>query len=189
MSEQSNDLSRRDLFRGAGVTLSAGVMQHVHHEVEQEKARGPYQPKFLKAHEYRALEVLTDLIVPGARAAGGPEFVDFLSSRSPEFASIFTGGLAWLDAEMKRRYQAPFAEATATQQTAMLDLISDRGNDSPALGPGIRFFDWARRLSLDAYYTSKAGMEELGFMGNSAMAEFHVPAEAIAYALKRSGLG
>ena len=32
-------------------------------------------------------------------------------------------------------------------------------------------------------------MDDLGYMGNSAMSTFSVPEEAIQYALKRSGLG
>jgi hypothetical protein len=39
---------------------------------------------------------------------------------------------------------------------------------------------------LDAYYTSPIGIKELGYMGNTAVSEFHVPEEALQYALKRS---
>ena len=70
----------------------------------------------------------------------------------------------------------------------MLDLIAYRKNDSPELGPGIHFFNWVRNMTVDAFYTSKVGMDDLGFMGNGAMAEFSVPVEAIEYAVKRSGL-
>jgi hypothetical protein len=89
---------------------------------------------------------------------------------------------------MTKRYGASFLAARPEQQTAMLDLIAYRKNNSPELGPGIQFFVWARNMTVDAFYTSKAGMDDLGYMGNSAMSEFHVPAEAIDYAVKRSGL-
>ena len=124
----------------------------------------------------------------GALAAGAPEFIDFLSSQSKELAVIYTGGLAWLDHEMMKRYSASFVAATPDQQTAMLDLIAYRKNDSPELGPGIRFFTWVRNMVVDAFYTSKVGMDDLGFMGNGAMSEFSVPVAAIEYAVKRSGL-
>ena len=68
----------------------------------------------------------------------------------------------------------------------MLDVIAFRENDSPELGPGIQFFDWARRLVVDAYYTSPVGIKEVGYIGNSAMATFSVPQAAVDYALKRS---
>jgi gluconate 2-dehydrogenase gamma chain len=71
----------------------------------------------------------------------------------------------------------------------MLDLIAFRKNNSEELAPGILFFTWVRNMTVDAFYTSKAGMDDIGYMGNTASSEFHVPAEAIAYAVKRSGLG
>jgi hypothetical protein len=90
---------------------------------------------------------------------------------------------------MNKTYSANFIAAAPDQQTAMLDLIAYRKNNSPELGPGIVFFNWVRNMTVDAFYTSKAGMDDLGYMGNGAMSEFRVPAEAIGYALKRSGLG
>ena len=59
----------------------------------------------------------------------------------------------------------------------------------PNLAPGIRFFDWARRMAVDAYYTSPAGVKELGYLGNRGMTDFKVPQEAVDQAMKRSGLG
>ena len=182
-----SDISRRELL----ITLST-----VHAAVAAQKkaAHGVYQSKRFTTAEYATLRKLCDLIIPadehspGALDAGAPEFIDFLASRSDELARIYTGGLAWLDHEMKGRYSARFVEATPEQQAAMLDLIAFTKNDSPALGPGIRFFAWLRNMTADAYYTSKAGMDDLGYMGNGAMSQFSVPAEAIEYALKRSGL-
>ena len=68
----------------------------------------------------------------------------------------------------------------------MLDLIAFRNPDSSELAAGIRFFAWARRMVVDAYYTSAIGIKDLGYMGNTAVAQFSVPQEAIDYALKRS---
>ena len=180
---------------GAGV-VSAQDAQHVHHAVAADLASGNYQPKAFTPHEYATLRRLAELIVPpdehskGALDAGAPEFIDLLCSNNDELSAIFTGGMGWLDEQMSKRYQAAFLDAHPEQQTAMLDLIAYRKNaaEHPELGPGIRFFDWARNLVVDAYYTSKIGMDDIGFMGNGAMAQFSVPDEAIQYALKRSGL-
>jgi len=205
MSDKIQDVSRRDLLRNLGtITLttfgvsvvSAEAAQHVHNAVNDVKktASGPYKPKGFTASEYKTLQKLCDMIVPadersqGALAAGAPEFIDFLSSQSTELAEIYTGGFAWLDHEMKKRYEATFVASAPEQQTAMLDLIAYRKNDSPELGPGIQFFTWVRNMTVDAFYTSKIGMDDLGFMGNGAMSEFSVPVAAIEYAVKRSGL-
>jgi len=199
------EISRRDLLRTIGISLSltatgadlitAEAAQHVHHMVRQAKtAKGPYQPKLLTAHEYDTLRKLLDLILPadersqGAVHAGAPEFIDFLCSANDDLAAVYTGGLAWLDREMTSRYKSTFVAAQPDQQTALLDLIAYRKNESPELNPGITFFAWARNMTADAFYTSKIGMDDLGFMGNGAVSSFSVPVEAVQYAVKRSGL-
>jgi hypothetical protein len=109
-----------------------------------------------------------------------------LASQNPQLLAIYTGGIAWLDFTMQRRYSSDFVSAKPDQQTAVLDLIAYRKNESPELGPGIAFFEWARRMVVDAYYTSPIGIKEVGYMGNTAVSKFEVPQEAVDYALKRS---
>ncbi|MDP8982877.1 MAG: gluconate 2-dehydrogenase subunit 3 family protein [Acidobacteriota bacterium] len=192
-----SDVSRRDLLRGIALSAALGALpleaaQHVHELALQEKAAGPYKPKLFNPHEYATLRRLADLIVPaddvspGALAAGAPEFIDLLSSQGPELATIYTGGIAWLDREMLRRYGTDFVGAKPEQQTAMLDLIAYRKNESPELGPGIRFFSWVRKMVVDAFYTSAVGIKDLGYTGNTAVSKFEIPQAAIDYALKRS---
>ena len=198
MSDPIGDLSRRDALRHLGIGVTASVSleaaQHVHETVAQVKAtaKGEYVPKYFTAHEYQTLRRLADLIVPadqnstGALDAGAPEFIDYLSSQNKDMADIYTGGIAWLDMEMKRRYGAAFVDAKPAEQTALLDLIAYRRNLTPELAPGIHFFAWTRNMVVDAFYTSPVGVKDLGYMGNQAVSEFSVPAEALAYALKRS---
>jgi hypothetical protein len=148
-----------------------------------------FVPKTLTRHEYATLDALAEWIVPGAHANGSAQFIDYLCGATDEFKVIFTGGLAWMDAAMRKRADGvDFLHASKDQQKALLDLIAFRENHTDELGPGIRFFDWARRLVVDAYYTSAQGIKEVGFIGNSGMAEFHVPQEAVDYVMKRSGL-
>ncbi len=191
----SDGLSRRDLFRGAAalIAIEPALAQHVHQAVEAEKqASGAYTPKLFTAHEYRTLVRLADLIIPpdqetiGGAAAGAPEFIDLLCSRNQDLALIYSGGLAWLDHESERRFGSVFADATPDRQSALLDLIAFRKNDTPEFRPGIRFFAWARKMVVDAFFTSKAGIEYLGYRGNGALAKFEVPAGVLEYALKRS---
>jgi gluconate 2-dehydrogenase gamma chain len=193
-----SELTRRDLLQKIALSIAAGPLsleaaQHVHGLAAQEKAaHGVYKPKGLNAHEYKTLAVLADYIVPAeggsgsATDAGAPEWIDLMASENPELLAIYTGGIAWLDHAMQLRNAPNFVDATAAQQTAMLDLIAYRKNESPELGPGIKFFDWARKMVVDAYYTSPIGIKDIGYMGNTALAKFEVPQQAIDYALKRS---
>ncbi len=187
----SENPTRRDLliaFTATGL-LTPALAQHVHQSITEAKSLDPgagYQPKYLNAHEYQTMRVLAEKITPGATEAGAAEFIDFLSSRNDSMAQIYTGGLAWMDDEAKRRYGSDWLSAKPADQTALLDLIAYRKNDAPELRAGIRFFAWARNMVLDAYYTSPVGMKEIGFMGNQVLSSFSVPDEALQYALKRS---
>jgi hypothetical protein len=183
------DFSRRDILVqiGAGIGMAAASESAL--SAQQASAAAVYAPKALTAHEYTTMEGLSEWIIPGARAAGATKFIDFLCDATDEMKIIFTGGLGWLDDAMRRRNDGKdFISASTDQQKAMLDLIAFRetARDSPELGPGIQFFSWARRLVVDAYYTSPAGIKEVGYIGNTAMAKFSVPQEAVDYALKRS---
>ncbi|MEP7366837.1 MAG: gluconate 2-dehydrogenase subunit 3 family protein [Acidobacteriota bacterium] len=193
-SAESTGASRRSMLRSFAVAALAGALSEeasaqVHQHVAEEKkavAGGVYKPKLFNAHEFETLAVLSDIIIPGARKAGAVEFIDLLASNNGEFAYPFTGGLLWLDDEFDRRFKTSFLKATGAQRTEVLELIAYRKNMSPALGPGIEFFDFARRMSSDAYFTSREGTAEIGFMGNKAIAEFKVPQEVIDFVNKRS---
>jgi gluconate 2-dehydrogenase subunit 3-like protein len=154
--------------------------------------RGAYQPKALTAHEYTTLQRLTDMIIPaddrsaGALEAGAADYIDFLCGACQELKEIYTGGIAWLDSAMRHHHSTDFVGAPAELQAAVLDRIAYRKNASPELNPGVAFFAWVRNMTVDAYYTTPIGVKEIGFMGNGAASEFHVPKEAVEYALKRS---
>ncbi len=193
-----SELSRRDLLQSIALSVTLGGLspaaaQHVHSLAAEEKtSTGVYKAKALNPHEYHTLEKLADLIVPaddkspGAVASGACEFIDLLASQNPRLLEIYTGGIAWLDQAMMRRYSTDFVSAKPNQQIALLDLIAYRKNESSELGPGILFFDWARRMVVDAYYTSPAGIKAIGYMGNTSVSKFEFLQEAIDYAVKRS---
>jgi len=203
MSE-ADQVSRRELLRGLGIsaalaTSGAGLVtleaaQHAHNAVAENKraAKGEYKPKCFTAHEFQTLLRLSDLIIPaddhspGALEAGAAEWIDYMASNSTELAQIFTGGFGWLDHYMQRLHGANFIGAKPADQIAVLDVIAFRKNETPENAEGVRFFGWVRNLVTDAYYTSPIGVKDLGYMGNTAVSEFHVPDEALQYALKRS---
>jgi len=163
MSE--NQVSRRELLRNIGISaalatpgaglVSAQVAQHVHEAVAQEKGaapKGEYQPKCFTAHEFKTLQRLSDLIIPaddhspGALEAHAAEWIDYMASNSPELAEIFTGGFGWLDHHTQQHHAVDFVDAKPDEQTAVLDVIAFKKNETPENAPGIRFFTWARTL-------------------------------------------
>jgi hypothetical protein len=197
-----SDISRRDVLRRLALALTAaGTLdrvsaQEVHHlalEAQAATGGGPYTPKTFSAHEYRTLERLTDLIIPvengkpGALAAGAAAWIDLISSENEQLKGIYRNGFTWLDRAMKPD-AADFVSATPAQQTTLLDAVAYRRNASPELTPGIDFFTWVRRMTVDAFYTSEIGIKDIDYRGNSPQASYPAPTEAIAYALKKSGL-
>ena len=197
-----SEVSRRDALRRLGLALmAAGALdrpaaQEVHHLAADARAAsgGSYAPKAFGPHEYRTLERLTDRIIPvengnpGAVAAGAAQWIDTIASENDQLTKIYKDGLAWIDGAMTKRGAADFVSAAPDQQTALLDLIAYRRNQTPGLAPGIEFFSWVRRMTVDAFYTSEVGIKDIDYRGNAPAATYTVPAESIAYALKRSGL-
>jgi len=185
-------ISRRDVLRNFAVGAAGGSMLRVipaeaaalaHKMILDEKNSSPnakYAPKFFSPHQYRMLLALCDAVIPrdevsgGAVEAGAPEFIDLLTSENEEFQLTFGGGLMWLDSFCTDRYEHPFLECTAAQQKEVLDLIAFRKNakEDASLSQGVAFFAKLRNLTCDGFYTSKIGIEDLKYIGNTALAGF-----------------
>jgi hypothetical protein len=82
------------------------------------------------------------------------------------------GGLAWIDRECLDRHDKPFLACTAAQQTALLDDIAWPQRDVPALTHGINFFSSFRDLTSSGFWTTKMGIDDLQYLGNTGVAEW-----------------
>jgi hypothetical protein len=185
-------ITRRDILRTLGVgAVSGSVLQVIpaaaaefaHQMVMNEKASAPggkYAPKYFSARQYETLTFLCDAIIPkddvsgGAVEAGAPEFIDLLTSENEAYAARLGGGIMWLDNLCADRYGNAFLECTPGQQKEILDSIAYRKNalQDPALSPGIAFFAFLRKMTCDGFYTSKIGIADLQYLGNTAISEF-----------------
>jgi gluconate 2-dehydrogenase gamma chain len=183
-------ISRRDVLRNLAVGAVGGSVLQVipakaaelaHQMIRSEKAgSGTYSPKFFPAHQYQTLVLLCDMIIPkdelsgGAVEAGAPEFIDLLSSENEHYQAILGGGLMWLDSFCADRYQHTFLECTVEQRKEVLDLIAFRQNakNNATLSQGVAFFAKLRLMTCDGFYTSKIGIEDLKYIGNTALAQF-----------------
>jgi len=197
MSETRREILKNIAMAVTMAGIPADAAQHVHNEVAAARAaspKGKYVPKICTAHELATLRRLSDLIIPAdevsgsAADAGAPEFIDLIAANNEEIATEILGGVGWLDAATAKKTGKPFIDSSVADQTAMLDLIAYRKNSTPELEPGIVFFDWMRRLTADAFYTSPIGVKDIGYLGNKGMTTFQVPVAAIEYAVKKSGL-
>jgi gluconate 2-dehydrogenase gamma chain len=185
-------VSRRDILKTLSVGAATGSVlqvipaqaaEYVHHMISTEKATsttGVYTPKFFPAQQYKTVQSLCESIFPadadcaGAVEAGAPEYIDLLTSENPHYQLVLGGGIMWLDSTCNGRYGKTYLECSKEQQTEMLDKISYRKTmeEDPALSQGVEFFSFLRNLAADGFFTSKIGIQYLGYIGNGFLAEF-----------------
>jgi gluconate 2-dehydrogenase gamma chain len=185
-------ISRRDILKSLAVSAAATSVLRVipahaaemaHQMIAAEKAAAPaktYAPKFFSAHDYKTLQALCQTIIPadadsgGAIEAGAPEFIDLLTSENKDYQITLGGGLMWLDSTCSDRYGKVYLECTPEQQKEILDKIAYRKNaiaDS-SLDQGVAFFSFLRNMTADGFFTSKVGIQYLGYIGNTFLKEF-----------------
>ena len=135
---------------------------------------------FFPAKQYETLVSLCDTIIPkdeksgGAVEAGAPEFIDLITSENVEYQTQFGGGLMWLDNHCIDEFGKVYMECAPEQRKTTLDLIAYRKNGKarPELQQGIAFFAALRDMTCDGFYTSKIGIADLQYIGNTSRTEF-----------------
>jgi hypothetical protein len=76
------------------------------------------------------------------------------------------GGLAWLDTECRRRFDKAFLECADAQRRQVLDDIAFPKQAKPELLHGARFFTAMRDLVATGFWSSRMGIDDLGYKGN-----------------------
>ncbi|GAB3246072.1 gluconate 2-dehydrogenase subunit 3 family protein [Larkinella harenae] len=130
--------------------------------------------RFFTPAELQTVTLLSDIIVPtdaksgSASQAGVPAFIEFMMRDQPRNQTPMRGGLRWLDRKCVSRYGNPFAKCARDQQIDMVEQIAYPGKKvSPDMTQGVAFFTMMRNLVLGGFYTSKMGIEDLGYVGNT----------------------
>ncbi|MGB3078998.1 MAG: gluconate 2-dehydrogenase subunit 3 family protein, partial [Saprospiraceae bacterium] len=155
---------------------------------EKEKAHDAevYASKFLTAHELGTIAVLCDLILPATATAGSatdagvPEFVDFIVKDITSHQLPIRGGLMWLDHQSRLRFDSVFMMGSMDNQKKLLDEIAYPDDVAPELAQGAEFFSRMRNLVLTGYYTTRMGIDDLGYQGNVANVWDGVPDDVLA---------
>lgn len=157
----------------SAATPAALRAQEHQHEMGMVQIVGPYKPRVLSPAEMKWLEPLVDAIIPrtatpGASDAGVPASIDRRLASDAALAAQLREGMAALDAECAKRYQANFAALETARATELLTALEA----APATELGA-FFKTVKDLTIDGYYSSQEGLAgELGWHGNTYLAEF-----------------
>lgn len=191
-------LNRRQALQVLGVVPAAAGLAwteaeaqqaHQHAQVARSQAAATntaYEPKFLTAHELATITVLANMIIPkdersgNASDAGVPEFIDFMMVDQPQRQLLVRGGIKWLDSECRRQFGDEFVDCTAAQQTSICDALAYPEKARPEHSHGARFFSAVRDLTATGFFTSKMGIEDLGYKGNTFVPKWEgAPQEAL----------
>ena len=134
---------------------------------------GGFVPEFFTPQEWAIVRVLSDAIIPaderfgGALEAGVPEFMDFTMIDRESSQGWMRDGLRWIDEESVRRFNAGFAIITERERAQLLDAIAWPGRAAPDMEQGVQFFNRFRDLTATGYFSSRLGVEYLGYIGNA----------------------
>jgi gluconate 2-dehydrogenase gamma chain len=144
-----------------------------------------YSQTFFDAHEKATIIALADIIIPkddhsgSASEAGVPYFIAFIVKDEPQHQLPMRGGLRWLDMECLNRFDKDFVGCTPQQQVAVVSDIAYPAIAKPDCQPGVSFFNKMRDLTAIGFFTSKMGIADLGYKGNTPGKWEGVPPEVL----------
>ena len=191
----SRQLTRREMVQrliagaGAGVAWPLVAASHpiyahlangVIFEQTEKLAAADWKPLFLNAQQEEALAVLAEAIVPGSKKAQADRVIDLLLSvDTAEHQKSFVDSLAAFETESQKRFGRRFPALNAGEQNALLTDASTLPAKESATGgdrkedPGLRgHFENLKGWIGGAYYSSEAGMRELGWTEDRVFDKF-----------------
>ncbi len=180
------DVSRRQALAALGSAAGlAGAfacapadVDRAAREAARAKAAGGFTPRFFTADELATATLLADLILPrdersgSASEAGVPEFLDFVLAEEMTDPVRIRGGLGWLDRECRDRFGKRFLDCEVPERAALLDDIAWPARARPEHSQGVAFFSAFRDLVAGGFWSSKVGVEDLGYQGNVVVTEW-----------------
>lgn len=146
------------------------------------------EPGFFTAAEMALVGVLADMVIPAdersgsATDAGVPAFIDFMMTDTADrgLPLRVRGGLAWIDAESRRRFRHDFVSASVSEREQILEDIAWPQRARPEMSHGVAFFNTFRDLVASGFWSSEMGVRDLQYMGNTAVGRWEgCPPEAL----------
>lgn len=178
-------MNRRDLLRRTLVGAMTGLTGTpslkardfpANYDASKDLERADWKPAFMDEHQNNTLIALSDLIIPatdtpGAKDALVNRFLDLLMTvETQETQRAFVAALGYIDGACMERYKAAFIYVPREQQAEFLNLLayphseSTWGEETEAF-PGHTHFQKLKEWITGAYYSSPAGLKEIGWNG------------------------
>jgi gluconate 2-dehydrogenase gamma chain len=182
-------ISRRDVLAAAIIAPLAFIpfadadaefaAHHAMAAMQGQAAGVAYVPKYFHADEWKQVRVMVDLIIPkdehsgSATDAGVPEFMDFICVEYPNYQTWVRDALRWFDALAYDTYHKNFVNCSDAERRAMLDQVAWPAKAAPEMRAGVQFFNQLRDFTASGFYSSQMGVKDIGYIGNTAVAEWH----------------
>ena len=150
-----------------------------------------FSPEQFRMVEHLAEMIIPANDTPGAKQAGVAEFIDFMVANKvrvadrdayqslgrgridprdnirigDEVQEQFVLGLSWLNARSKSECGHEFMDGSADQQNGLLQELAYTAKYKPGTEIGREFFQLMRDYTVIGYYTTKIGLQSLGYPG------------------------
>ena len=149
-------------------------------KADAKAAAANWTPEFLNSHQSQTLVLLSERIVPGSSRAQVNRIIDLLLTvDTVENRRKFTDSLSAIDVESRKRFGHLFKSLSADQQDEILTSLAG-GKPSVDQGSGRSIkkrlqqpavtlrdhFENVKAWIVGTYYSSEAGMRELGWTGD-----------------------
>jgi len=179
--EACKNSDKKAIASSVDVSLDADRMQEEKDYLKKLNAG----EKFFTEHEMTTITVLGDIIMPKDAVSGSasdakvPEFIEFIVKDMPRHQVPMRGGLRWLDLQCLNRYNKTFVDASSSHQIEMVTEIAYPQKAKPEMQQGVSFFNRMRDLTASGFFTTKMGIEDLGYVGNTVNKWTGVPADVL----------
>ncbi len=188
-----SEMNRREMLASIAAGAAAlsipregleAAAAHAHDAVEAEAVaerqgrQQAYVPKNFTDDEYRLVQLLVDYVIPrdarsgSATQAGVPQFMDFILGEYPGNRTWMKDGIAWMNAECRRRFDKGFISCSEAQRREVLDAIAYPRRARAEDRAGVDFFTRFRNLTSSGFWTSRIGIADIGFLGNRPVGEW-----------------
>ncbi|MBC7883992.1 MAG: gluconate 2-dehydrogenase subunit 3 family protein, partial [Saprospiraceae bacterium] len=127
---------------------------------------------FFTEKEKSMVSVISDIIIPkddlsgSASESGVPDFIEFMMKDNPKFQLPMRGGLMWLENLSQSTFDRSFLDITPDEKITLIDKIAYPDTTEDDMMFGVKFFNLMRNLTCTGFFTSKMGIEDIGYVGN-----------------------
>ena len=134
----------------------------------------------------KLISEISNLILPpnefgSVNDAEVPELIEFMAKDIPSYEKPLKEGLVALNQHSNKKFQKVFIDCDENQQKSILDLMAfpDPELSNSEQSEDIKWFSLFRNLTMTGYYTSKVGIKELGYKGNTPNVWDGVPQDVL----------